>query len=301
MISKKELGYVNLWSNRVPYPGREYCEQAMDKLEQGLLLYEAKYANIKYNITFSNQNEIEFEIKQKNINHMLGIDYKNLTSDYFKNFRSDILSCDPEISISSYDLLKLIIDNKNKVLDYDENNSSKAINYYKISIKADIFSKLADLSKFNYGCINFDKNKFLKINPQDKFSSNSTIFLYTESDETVSPYFLMGLKKDELVIKTLETDEEEIDDVEDNNYIVETLIAPEHVYKFFDQQQVVIPTQILTDINGKLNKIVATSEEKIKLLKEYKYIISQYNLPNMLDIYGDYLSCLMGEQRVKVK
>lgn len=301
MISKKELEYVNIWANKVPYPGREYCEEAMDKLEEGLNLFNSQYANKKYNITFSNLDEIEFEIQQKNINHMLGIDYKNLSGDYFKNFRRDVLDYNPEISISSYELLKLIVDNKKKVLDYDEVNRARAINYYKISIKTDIFRKLADLSKFNYGCINFDKNKYLEANPDTTFSSNSTIFLYTESDESVSPYFLMGLKKqtDTILEPSTYDDDDDIKNIEDNKYIVETLIAPKHVEKIFINQEVVIPTQILTDVNGVLRKETASPEEKLKLLKEYRSIIYQYKLEDNLNIYGDYLSCLMEQQRSK--
>ena len=51
MISKKELEYVNVLANKVPYPGREYCEEAMDKLVEGIQLYDTRYANLKYNIS----------------------------------------------------------------------------------------------------------------------------------------------------------------------------------------------------------------------------------------------------------
>ncbi|MGM9834513.1 MAG: hypothetical protein ACI31M_01880 [Bacilli bacterium] len=299
MISKKELEYVNLWANKVPYPGMEYCIIAMKKLENGLNLFETKYANRKYNIIFSDQTEIEFEIKQKNINHMLGIDFKNLSSEYFRDFRKKVLDYDPDLTISSYDMLKLIIAHKDKVVEYDEKNLSRAINYYKISIKCDIFEKLAELERFNYGCINFDKNKFMSLNGIDRFSPKSTKFLYTESDESVSPYFFMGLRNESVHNNSVYEDSDEYIEEEDNLYIVETLIAPEKYQYFFNEQEVVIPTQILTDVNGILNKMLARPEEKIKLLKDYKSIINQYKLPNMINIYGDYLSYLMDSERGK--
>lgn len=307
MITRKELSYINSWANRVPYPGREYCEIAMDKLKECFELFGSTYANKKFVITFSNLDEIELQVKHKNISHMLGVDFKNLSGDCFKSFRNDILSVDPEIQITSYELLKNIVENSSKVLDYDETNRLKSLNYYKISIKADIFKKLADLSQFNFGCINFNKEKFLQLNPEINFSSNSTKFLYTDSDESISPYFLMGLKKDDYTDKNIELDKKEeisIDEEEyekKSNYIVETLIAPINIESFFNSQEVVIPTQILVDINGKLDKKIASPTEKIKLLKEYRSIINQYKLSNNIDIYGDYMSYLMEQQRQKEK
>ena len=197
MITRKELGFVNIWANKVPYPGMDYCTEVVEKLKASFKLYQEEYANKRYNISFSNNDEIEFEILEKNICHMLGIDYKNLSGEYFKYFRKNILSIDPEKGISSYELLNLLVANIDKVLNYDYSNPGRVINYYKVGIKCDIFTKLANLSEFKYGCINFDKDEFTKRNPEIKFSSNSTKFLYTSSDEIVSPYFMMGLRNEE--------------------------------------------------------------------------------------------------------
>ena len=302
MITKKELGFVNSWANRVPYPGREYCESVVDKLKSSFELYQNDYANKKYNISFSNNEEIEFKILNKNICHMLGIDYKNLSGDFFKGFRDKVLDYDPEKNISSYDLLNLLINNIDKVLDYDFQTTARTINYYKVGIKCDIFNKLANLSEFKYGCINFDKDNFIKNNPNVKFASNSTKFLYTASDEIVSPYFMMGLRNDEADDRTVDVDDEEIVINDSNdNYIVETLIAPENIKGLFNNQEVIIPTQILTDDNGNLCKSVATTSEKIKLLKEYQAMINQYGLSSRINIYGDYLSLLMSQERENAK
>lgn len=303
MITRKELGYVNTWANKVPYPGMDYCEEVVDKLKVSFNLYQEEYSNKKYNISFSNNEEIEFQILDKNICHMLGIDFKNLSGDYFKNFRKEILHFDPEKGITSYELLKLLIDNINGVLHYDEQHAARTINYYKVGIKCDIFTKLANLSEFKYGCINFNKDEFLSNNPEVNFSSRSTKFLYTPSDEIVSPYFMMGLRKLEEKVSYIpvETDEEIDLDKENNNYIVETLIAPENIKSLFENQEVVIPTQILTDDNGTLTKNTASTSEKIKLLKEYQSIINQYRLNSRVNIYGDYLSLLMSQERENTK
>lgn len=302
MITKKELDYVNSWAKKVPYPGYDYCELAMLKLKESLELFKEKYANRKYNISFSNQEEIEFEIKHKNICHMLGIDYKNICDSYFDEFRKKVLDCDPTINISSYDMINLLVDNMYKVMEYEKNRSGKVINYYKVFIKSDIFRKLADLSNFNYGCINFDKERLIKNDPNARFVSNSTKFLYTESDENISPYFLMGLKRE---VDNNYTDEnlEDYKEILDNSYIVETLIAPEHdkLNRFFDNQEIIIPTQILTDNNGVLSKVVASAKDKLKLLKDYKYIVSNYGLNCNLNIQNDYESILMEKEREESK
>ena len=39
MISKKELGYICGWANRVPYPGDDYAEESMEKLKQAVILF----------------------------------------------------------------------------------------------------------------------------------------------------------------------------------------------------------------------------------------------------------------------
>src|SRR5574344_2192705 len=229
MISRKELGYVNAWANKVPYPGTNYCEESMDKLSKSFEMYQQEYQGIKYNISLSNNEEIEFEILSKNICHMLGIDYNNLSGDYFKSFRKEILNYNPDDTINSFELVKLLLLNKEKVLNFDyenaqKNNNIRAINYYKTSIKCDIFNKMANLSEFNYGCINFNKDKFIELYPDVAFSSKSTKFLYTTSDEVVSPYYMMGIKIDEIKTKAVSFDEEKND-----TYIVETLMAPENI------------------------------------------------------------------------
>ena len=106
---------------------------------------------------------------------------------------------------------------------------------------------------------------------------------------------MMGLRKLEEKVSYIpvETDGEIDLDKENNNYIVETLIAPENIKSLFENQEVVIPTQILTDDNGTLTKNTASTSEKIKLLKEYQSIINQYRLNSRVNIYGDYLSLLV--------
>lgn len=286
MISKKELSYVNSWANKTPYPGDEYVTAVLNELIECVKLYEEEYLNRIYNVSFSNNEEIEFEILSKNLCHILGVDYKNLITQYFDQYRENVLGLSLMKTYSSYDILNSIVSNIDKVFEYDaKNRSSKAINYYRIAVKCAIFKKLADLSAFNYACINFNKNNYNELYPDMPFGSNATRLLYTESDEIISPLFMMGLKQ------------EDYSDL----YIVETLFAPEYAERFFNCQEVIIPTQIITDNNGILEKNTATAAEKIKLLKSYQSLITANNFPNMINIYGDYYSILMAQDKMNQK
>ena len=154
MISKKELQYVDLWATKIPMPGYDYSMDILEKIEQCYNLYKNKYKDKEYSILFSNGEEIEFEIQAKNLCHMMGIDYKNITGEYFNNYRSKVFNTAEKLS--SYELLECILENKEKVAMEDNNprNQAKAINYYKSAVKCGIFQKFSDFEKFNFGAIN---------------------------------------------------------------------------------------------------------------------------------------------------
>lgn len=305
MITRKELSYVNLWANRTPNPGENYCLEAMKALKKSIDLFNESYNNNKYNITFSNNEEIELEIKSRNLAHMLGIDTKNIFNDALKSFREDILNINATEHISSYELLNVISDKFEKIIEFDmrEDCNIKFINYYKVLIKSRIFSKLGSLSDFKYACINFDKEEFLKNNDNKKYNSKSTKFLYLPSDEPICPYFAMGILPDvEHYIQDNNIEDDDTYMINDNDvpHIVETLIAIDNPKPFFQNQEVVIPTQILLDTNAKLNRFNADATRKKDLLKEYRNIITEYNLDNRINIYSDYFAMLSKEEEKKL-
>lgn len=276
MITLNELKYVNAWTSKCPYPGIEYATLAAKKLVESYEDYNEHYLNKGYSVILSSGEQFDFEIYNKNICHMLGIDYKNLTGEYFEKFRSEILGVSS--SIKSYDLLKAIIDNIDEVLKYDEKTNGKVLNYYKLMIKSSIFEKLTDFSRFNFGVLNFNKDKY-----PSTANFKSTKFLYVQSNEIVAPYFMMGILND---TKPGEGTEDE------NMFAVETLFAPNKPHEFFMSSEAAIPTQIQIDTGEKLIKKEATASEKLALLNQYKLIISTYNLPNNLNISGDYEAIL---------
>ena len=278
MITSKELQYVDAWASKVPMPGYDYSIKVLNDLKDCFNKFNEKYRNKEYNIIFSNGEEIKFEILDKNLCHMLGIDFSNIRGDYFDNYRLNVLGTNSQ-NLSSYELLQLILENAEKVAIYDNDSryKEKAINYYKSGIKSEIFNKLSDFEQFNFCAINY--------NPGDgAFDYGSQKNLFVPSNESVCPYFMMGIKKVEN---------------QDSEYIVSTLLAPSYPKKFFANQEVIIPTQILVSDNDNLKKIQATAAEKLRLLTMYKSIINEYNIPNRINIYGDYEAPLNEDSNVK--
>ena len=84
------MGYVTSKSINAPFPGEEYCQIILNKLKKCYELYNANYLNKKYTIQFSNNEEVDLAIQEKNISHLLGIDYKNLIDDFYIWYRSNI-------------------------------------------------------------------------------------------------------------------------------------------------------------------------------------------------------------------
>lgn len=106
-----------------------------------------------------------------------------------------------------------------------------------------------------------------------------------QTNEAIAPYFMIGI----------------LPNSGGPNYAVETSIAPIKPYDYFNNQEVVIPTSILVTTANDMIKKEATPEEKIALLNQYRSIISEYNLPNKINIYGDYESILVDSSKSRVR
>ena len=280
MITTRELNYVSSWASKAPYPGMKYAEQATEKLFDAVGNYDKFYANKMYDIILSNGEQMSFEILSKNLCHMLGIDYKNLASDYFESFREDVLELTGPVK--SYDLLKAILNKVEDILKYDYENGGKILNYYRIMVKCAIFDKLSDFSRFNFGVINFESDKYAS-EVGSIYKGNTKKIFYVQSNEAVAPYFMMGV---------LPSGDPTDLEYNPDKYAVETLIAPTNPKSFFSGQEVVIPTQILTITEENMIKTEATASEKLALLNQYKSIINNYNLKSKLNISGDYENIL---------
>lgn len=274
MISRKELQYVSKQVKDVPFPGVNYAADVMENLQAAFKAYEQKYQDKSYNFMLSNGEEFTFEILAKNLAHLLGINYKNLLSDFMEPVRTRELGLKPGEQTTSFEILKIIIDRAEDIIKHDSTaKNRKILNYYKIMIRCIAFSKLSTFESFDFGCINFDKEKYSQTG--QLFPGDSTKILFTPSDEAITPYFIMGLKK-----------------AEDGIYIPETVMAPENFYKYLIDQTLLLPIQVIISSNDELNKICATPAEKLNLLNMYKGLIGLYQTNSFIDIFADYESTL---------
>ena len=282
MISKKELQYVSSYPRTVPFPGKNYAINVMEYLKKCLETYKEVYADKTFSFIFSDGEEIDFSLLSRNLCHLLGIDFKGLTSEYAEVAMEEVLGYKKGDKKNSYEVLGRIIDRADDVINNDANPKKyKIMNYYKSLAKSEMFLSLSAFDKFNFGCINFDKSTF-ENNIQATFGPGSTKFLFTQSNEAVTPYFMMGLKFDEGC----------------GMHVPETLIAPDNFDKFFLNQELVLPTQILIDSKENLNKIFASNEEKLALLNLYKFIINTYKTNSRINIFSDYESILAGTKQL---
>lgn len=274
MISRKELQYVSTHTKDVPFPGINYAAEVMENLRSAFKAYEQKYQDKSYNFMLSDGEEFTFEILAKKLAHLLGINYKNLISDFMEPVRIKEFGLKPGTQTSSFELLKIIIERADDIIKHDATSKSyKILNYYKIMIRCIAFSKLSTFETFDFGVINFDKEKYKETGSM--FPGDSTKILFTPSDEAITPYFIMGLKK-----------------AEDGIYIPETVMAPENFCRYLFEQTLLLPIQVIISNNDELNKICATPVEKLNLLNMYKGLIDLYKTNSFIDIYADYESTL---------
>ena len=276
MITHKEMQYIEVWANKIPMPGLEYSKTVMDDMKKCYEKYKEKYMNKDYTFIFSNGEEINFAILNINLCHLFGVDYNNIKGEYFDSYRRDVLNLETT-SFSSFDLFETILEYSDKIieLDNDPNNKAKLINYYKSQIKCNIFNKLSDFEKFNFLAINY--------NPEDgKYDYDNQKMLFIPSNEILYPYFMMGLKVDSGTLDKEGT----------RKFIPSTLLALSDSKRYFDDQEVMIPTKIFISDNFNLSTYNASAEDKIKLLTMYKAIISKYAISNRINISGDYEAML---------
>ncbi len=276
MISRKELQFVNKKVGNIPYPGDEYAEAVMAELKEAYNLYNSQYNGKSYSMILSDGQEFQFSIMDKNLCHMLGISTKQLfNNEAAMSVASNVLGINGYTP--TYEILQKIIDNSDAIIDNERKEGTfKLLNFYKIMVKSAIFKKMSTFKDFDFGFINFDKDKFNNNISYSTYSPNSTKYIFMPSEEVLIPYFMVGF-------------------VQDNNsefHVPETVIAPEDYYKFFIDQELVLPLQVLIDDNQNFTKWVASPQEKLKLLSRYKNIISKYNTRSKINIYNDYETVL---------
>lgn len=254
MISRRELDYIHY--RTTPYPGDIYSMEALEILKASFMEFNYRCRGKEYDISFSDGNTVSFSIKPENLSHMLGLDYKGLvTHPSFSGY-------------SSFDVLKMIVENPKDMLKLNERNNYVLFNFYRISARSYVFLKFSNFVDFNFGCINY-------VPLPDSIPTNlkSNIILFAESGEINAPFFMMALGTND-----------------QGNIYVESLFPDKYPEKMFTNQRITIPTSISISDSEDYLHIDATPKQKYELLKSFMLQLKAYNC--QFDVLRDYLSNL---------
>ena len=212
---------------------------------------------------------------------MLGIAAKNICGSYGEETARKVLGIEHPSVVSTYELLGKLIERTDDVLENERKEGTfKMINFYKVMIKTAIFKKMTEFKDFDFGFINFDKDRYEKFTSEG-VRNNSTKYIFMPSEEVLIPYFLVGFVKNN----------------GGETYVPETVIAPEDFYNFLGYQELLLPLQVLIDDNKEFTKLVATPSEKLKLLQRYNELILRYKTYSKINIYNDYVAVLTEDAR----
>ena len=261
MIKREKLYYINKPAIDAPYPTDDYAYDTINQISYALALFRRKYEGKKYSLLLSNNQEIVFEIEKKNLAHLLGVDYKNITTNpLIKPLLNSVLGFNKNEVIDSYMLLEKIVENADKVIEHDENHDNKIMNYYRIMIKTMCFNKLSNFDKFDFGIINFNRKTY-ENSINRNFLPSSNKFLLIPTDEEEMPFYLFGLLKEK-----------------DSNVMVpETIIAPINFYNYIYKQEFLLPEELIIDDKDSSSVLLPTKKDKLQLLYLYRSIIETYN------------------------
>ena len=272
MINKEELQYASKSSISVPYPGDDYAYDTINRLSYALMMFKKRYEDKRIHLLLNNGEGLSFEIRSKNLAHLFGIDYRELTTNpVMKPLLSSVLGFGEKEVINSYELISRIIENADKVIEYDENHFHKILNYYKVMVKTTCFIKMSAFDKFNFGVINFDKRTYEKTVGKS-FYPNASKYLLLPMDEELVQFCMLGLVYDKY----------------SGMMVPETFMTPTIFHRYFIRQEFLLPKEIVIDGNNEFKHAVASREDKKQLLNIYKSIILTYKTNSTINEVGKY-------------
>lgn len=276
MISNKEMKYVNTkqeLNQELPYPGDNYSLDAILELENAFYLYENYYRDREYEVTFSNGQNLEFSIPQHNLAHIVGLNYKWLTEN---NIPKELGVSDAPIP--SYDLIQAVISNKKDILKLNKESNYQLINFYRLKVRSEVFSKFSNFNEFNFGCMFFDK----EIGKENGYITNMKTdrYLFTESNDPSFEHYMMGIVSGE----------------NGENQYIESLFPNRLTKEMFANQEIAMPTLISTTTPNEYDKKEATAYQKLKLIKSFNELEKKYNAN--FSYLNDYCATLAEQARI---
>lgn len=260
MIKKEDVVHINKKASQAPFAGSSFAYDAINQLSYALFLFRKKYENKKYNLILSNGEEIVFEIKNKDLARLLGVDLKTIFSD--KNMKHEfyeLLGIKENDKISSFEVLSKIVENADLLIEHDEKNENRFLNYYRMMAKSILFNGLPPFEKFDYGIVNFDKERFQRIFNR-RFGPRAKKYLMFPTDEEEIQFCFLGLAKDN----------------ETNVLVPEVFLTPTNFQNYLFSQELLLPEELIVDDKKRCDVILPTKTEKIQLLNLYKSIIEMY-------------------------
>lgn len=252
MLTKKELELVNLKMN-APYPGDDYSLETLKLVRDSLQQYKDYYKDREYEMTFSNGKIVEFKIIDSNIAHMLG-------------FRKEIINSNREIAdmlndssmSKTYKLLDLIANNPDEFIRINKESNNELFNFYRINVRNKVFQRFSNFYDLDFGCIHFNNDI---VDECDKTTMKSRNLLFTESNEILAPYYMVGLA----------------DDGHGKNYI-ETLFPNLYSNKMFKNQTITYPISLSVTTPKDFKQIETSSKQKLDLFKKMKNSLKEYDI-----------------------
>lgn len=264
--SLKYVYYKNL--TNVPLPTLKDMEKSFDLLECSVNYFEKNLRDKKYIFALSNGEKLELEIFESNLAHLLGIITLKYYSPNDKIFAGEILNLGSRKKVTSYQILKGMLEKKDEVIKHEYDTGNNNVNFYRIFVKSSIFQDATKLNDFTFGVIKLDPLMYQKMNGIfTKIKSRDLIIFPSENFPTNHSIF--GIKKA-------------------NKCILETLMNHTINRDFVSGQTIAFPTKIEKIlINGEKEICKEISiKETIELLNFYKQLVLNAKKDLQLDVEG---------------
>lgn len=279
MDQYKEMEYITKKSSeKVPFPGDKYSLESLEKMREAIQLYEKFHQDKTYYILFSDGTEIPFSIYERNLAHLLGINFSALSrTNFMKSMGQD------RKGSSSFKLIKQMTSNPEATIKISGEFNHQLLNFYRIKARSDFFTNFADFSSFDYSCICFDEYESFKYGYETSMGSN--YFLTKRNRHPLFPYSMMGINM-----------------TGDKSY-VETFFPCKNELqkKMFFHQKIIYPIAITEKSSSSVIKSLATLNQKEKLITDISYLRKKYQskLSHEYDMILTLILLVFGEEEME--
>ncbi len=282
--------YLSMDPSHIPFIGQENAKNILLNMQNSLALYDKYLKNKNFDLYFSNGQEMSFCIMERCLAHLFGIDTKYILSEPGTNkFKHDILELGNE-TIDSLTLIESLLNNMDRVVEYESNflndstsNMKRALNFYKMDVKLKFFDQISHIKDMEFGCINIksnDKNHIKTGSYNDKNEKSTCKYFYFPSHDNNLPYYIMR------ILQTIDENK--------STYIPISLLYPADYFKYFNSQEIIIPTKMAISEEDIYTIIKNSDEGKLKMIEDYnKLLLNSKIFDVTMNLYNDYQESLI--------